>query len=103
MDLAPEILLPDTDGVTPIGLTFQAEVETVTVVAQDPEEEPLIFVWQIPHGVDFQSTEFEEAGGVSVSVLEVDRDPILDGAELRVTVFDPVGNAADVRWLAEVP
>jgi hypothetical protein len=103
VDLAPEILLPETDGVTPLVLTFQAAVETVTVVAQDPEEEPLLFVWQIPHGVDFQSTEFEEDGGVSVGVLDVNRDPILDGAELTVTVFDPVGNAAEVRWLAEVP
>lgn len=103
VDLAPEIVLPEPDTGSELRLVFQADVETLTVVAQDPEEEPLTFVWEVPHGADYTHTEFEQEGGITVSTVEILRDPVLDGARISCTILDTALNSASVSWLVEVP
>ncbi len=103
MDLAPEILLPDVEPGTVLELVFQASTEKLTVVAQDPEQEPLAFVWQVPRGVVGSASTTEEAGGLTYSILDLPADPVLHGAILTVTVFDPGGNDADLAWALVVP
>ena len=103
MDNPPDILLPDVELGVPLALVFQGDVETLTVVAQDPEEGPLVFVWQVPRGADFVVTEFEESAGISVSNAEVPQDDKLDGEEIVCNVFDAGGNSATIVWGVTVP
>jgi len=103
VDLPPEILLPDVGPNEELTLVFQAATETVTVVAQDPEGDHLAFVWQIPRGVVATPSTFEEEGGLTTSRLDLPADPVLDLSVLQVTIFDPSGNDADLRWNLVVP
>jgi hypothetical protein len=102
VDLPPEILLPSVSPGDTIELTFVSAQESITVVAQDPEGEPLAFVWQIPAGVVATPNTFED-NGVTSSNIVLPADPVLDETTLALAIFDPGGNDADIRWHLVIP
>jgi hypothetical protein len=103
VDLPPEILEPEVEPGSVIELVFQAATETVTVVAQDPEEQQLTFVWEVPRGVLATPNTFDEEAGITVSILSLPADPVLHDSELHLAVFDTSGNDADLTWHLVIP
>jgi hypothetical protein len=98
VDLDPDILKPEVAPGEVLELFFEATAERATVVAQDPEQKPLFFVWDVPHDVAFEEVELEQPGGVTASTVVIPNDPVLDDSEMTCTVFDPGGNSADITW-----
>lgn len=102
VDTEPEILLPDIEPGDTLDAILQADLELFTVIAHDPEGEPISFFWEVPNGVEFGADEFED-DGITGTTARIPRDPLLDGEDIICTVFDPGGNTARVVWHVEVP
>ena len=100
----PEIFVP-ADAVST--LRMRAARERVFVVATDADPgDDVYFYWDVPHGVASEVQTFVEGEGEDVqfvSNLTVDKDPILDGAEISCTVTDlEPGHRVRLTWQVEV-
>jgi len=107
VNLQPDIIRPE--GAPQQGdafpLVFVTDQVRATVVAADPEREPLEFIWQVAGGAVSDVTTYPQGDDVWVSVLTLQIDDVADGDEVRCTVLDdnPRQNAVDVVWRVEVP
>lgn len=97
----PRILEPQGDegDVHPLPIDIPA-----LVIASDPEDDDLVFVWDVPGYPNLAPTTRPD-GGVWVSRLVLPYDPALDGQLVRVFVIDqsPQNNAVPVLFSVEVP
>jgi len=103
VNLPPDIIRPEEADVREIPLVFNTSQVLVTVIAADPEQQPLEFVWQTPLPDPVVNT-YAQGEDAWVSVLTLQEEDVVDGDEIRVTVFDdnPRG-AVDVVWRVELP
>jgi hypothetical protein len=76
----------------------------VVVVAADPENDPLVFLWSAPGHPDLASTERAE-GELTTSTAVIPYDPALDGLDVECLVVDQSDayNDVSVRFRVEVP
>jgi len=103
VNLPPEIIRPEGADVREIPLVFNTSQVLVTVIASDPEQQPLEFVWQTPQPNPIVST-YAQGEDAWVSVLTLQEADVADGDEIRVTVFDDNPRSAiDVVWRVELP
>jgi len=103
VNLPPDIIRPEEADVREIPLVFNTSQVLVTVIASDPEQQALEFVWQTPLPDPVVNT-YPQGEDAWVSVLTLQEENVVDGDEIRVTVFDdnPRG-AVDVVWRVELP
>lgn len=106
VNLRPEIIRPEgaTQGeVYPA--VFRTDEVVLSVVAQDPEREPLTFLWFVGGGIVADANTYSQAEDVWVSALTVSIDDVVEGDEIRCTILDdnPRQNAIDVAWRVELP
>jgi len=95
----PQILRPEGD-LQDIPLVMDRDTR-LTVVARDPEGEPLDFVWIVGVDVPFDWTTSTE-GDLWYSVMRISPDPELDGRRIECVVSD--GELEEsVTWLVTVP
>lgn len=95
----PEILRPEGNH-QDIPLVMDRDTR-LTVVARDPEGQPLDFVWIVPVDVPFDWTT-STSGDLWYSVLRINSDPSLDGRVIECVVSD--GELEEsVTWLVSVP
>lgn len=71
-------------------MLMAADPEKLEVLAYDAELDDLYFNWSVPHSVAFQQLPTIQNGDLRISVIEVPRDPILDGSVISCTVSDVV-------------
>lgn len=98
----PKIVQPfDLEGNT---LEMLADVEVVTVIATDQDDDDLLFLWQVtPSDVHYSvspPTPQTQPDGeeVWVSVLTIDRDPRMDGRTLECGVTDLFDDPVRITW-----
>ena len=106
MNLRPEIIRPEGAAQGDLfPLVFRSESVVLSVVAQDPERQPLSFIWFVAGGVVADANTYSQAEDVWVSALTVNIDQVNNGDEVRCTILDdnPRQNAVDVAWLVEIP
>ena len=103
VNLPADIVRPEGSELREIPLVFNTSQVLVTVIASDPEQQPLEFVWQTPIPDPVVST-YAQGEDAWVSVLTLQEEDVANGDEIRVTVFDdnPRG-AVDVVWRVELP
>ena len=80
--------------------SMTADPETLTVVAIDEDGDLLHFYWDVPHAVPHEVNTFED-GELTVSVLTINRDAVLDNATIECLVTDLV-DIQLVNWDMEV-
>jgi hypothetical protein len=103
VNLPPDIIRPEGADVREIPLVFTTSQVLVTVIASDPEQQPLEFVWQTPTPSPVVTT-YPQGEDAWVSVLTLQEEDVVDGDEIRVTVFDDnPRSAVDVVWRVELP
>jgi hypothetical protein len=102
----PKVLQPfSLDGNV---LEMIADVEVVTVIASDPDDDDLVFLWQVtPSDVPWSSSPptpqtLSNGQEVWVSVLTLDRDPRMDGRTLECGVTDFYDAPVRITWTVEV-
>ena len=66
----------------------------VYVVVEDPEEDPVTFVWELSEGGTPESTGIVARVG---SQVDLDQDPALDGQTLRCAISDGT-NTIERSW-----
>jgi hypothetical protein len=106
VNLQPDIIRPEgADLGEPYPVAFRSDSVVLSVVAQDPERQPLTFLWFVAGGVVADANTYSQAEDVWVSALTVSIDQVADGDEIRCTVLDdnPRSNAVDVAWIVELP
>ncbi len=105
MNQPPDITRPlGSDGV--LQLRVLAEFTVLTVVANDPEDELLTFVWDVPRATDaLEVSEFQSNAGDWVSTLRVPSDWVQVGDEIRCSVSDQAKprNVVSVEWEVITP
>jgi hypothetical protein len=76
----------------------------VIVVAADPENDPLVFLWSAPGYPDLPSTERTESE-LTTSTAVIPYDPALDGRDVEVLIVDQSDafNDVTVTFHVEVP
>lgn len=97
----PVIIRPEaSDEPHPIALFADLPV---VVVAADPDDDPLFFLWEGPNG-EIDSHERQE-GEITTSTAIISYDPALDGQYIDVLVVDqsPAYNDTLVSFLVEIP
>ena len=77
-----------------------ADPETITVIAIDGDGDRIQFYWDVPHAVPHEVNTFED-GDLTVSVLTINRDPVLDGATIECLVTD-LTDISFLTWDMEV-
>lgn len=99
---APIIIRPEGDADEPHPIVLFTDLPVV-VVAADPEDDPLFFLWETPNG-ELDSHERQE-GEITTSTAIVPYDPELDGQTIDVLVVDqsPAYNDTPVSFLVEIP
>jgi hypothetical protein len=102
----PKVLQPfSLEGNT---LEVIADQEFVTVIATDPDDDDLVFFWQVtPSDVHFSvspPTPKTLPNGEEgfVSVLTLDRDPRMDGRTLECGVTDLFDPPVRISWDVQV-
>jgi hypothetical protein len=89
-------------------LEMLADVEVVTVIATDQDDDDLLFIWQVtPSDVQYSvspPTPQTQPNGqeVWVSVLTIDRDSRMDGRTLECDVTDLFDDPVRVSWNVKV-
>jgi hypothetical protein len=85
-------------------LKIVSEQATLVVAANDPEDEIVSFVWQVPNGVHHEVSEWQNDNGDYVSTLTVDRHDSLNGSVISCTLSDQAKprNVVNIEWLVEV-
>lgn len=80
----PPIVIQPEDGLADVLLFADTPV---VVVAADPENDPLVFLWSAPGYPDLPSTERAE-GELTTSTAVIPYDPLLDGQTVECLVVD---------------
>ncbi|MCB9688915.1 MAG: hypothetical protein H6738_16090 [Alphaproteobacteria bacterium] len=98
----PIIIRPEGTDDVPHPIVLFADLPVV-VVAADPDDDPLFFLWEGPDG-EIDSHERQE-GEITTSTAIVRYDPELDGQIIDVLVVDqsPAYNDTLVSFLVEIP
>lgn len=105
MNQPPSILRPAGDSGVEHPLFLTGEFATAVVVATDPEQQPLRFVWTTDGPVTLEQAVTFPDGDLYVSSQRLVRDPALDGTLLTCTVVDQAPEVAfqEVLFRVEVP
>ena len=105
MNQPPEVTRP-INANAPVVLPILSDPTLVTVVANDPQQERLTFIWNIPRATsDPDVNDFLNESGDWISTLKLPTEWVRDGDKLEVTISDQAQprNIVIVEWIAEVP
>ena len=95
---------PDSTGQIPWPVL--ADPPTVQVVAFDPENDNLLFVWNIPRATETPETDlYHHENGDWVSVVRIPQEWLRDGDLFDLSISDQANprNVVLLQWRAEVP
>ena len=81
-------------------LMFDSEMERITVIARDPDDDPLLFVWSTPAFSESSASTTIVEDQVYVSRLDIQRTDNLDGEQIVLTILDST-DAIDLAWQLE--
>lgn len=98
----PENRAPQLESVQPVEgvLMFDSDNERITVIARDPDGDPLLFVWSTPAFSETSVSTTVVEDNVFVSRLDIARTPNLDGEQIVLTILDST-DAIDLAWRLE--
>ena len=109
MNQTPLVLQPTNPDDPDLAFVLDAEIAQLSVVARDPDpDDRVYFVWVTPNGsrtevIDDQTVNPDDPDEVLyLSVLTMERDPALDGREVRCLVTDAEASV-ELVWKVEVP
>lgn len=102
LNLPPDLIRVNPPEPT---LTFEREVERISVIAADPEGDALTFLWQPPPFVVGTETE-TSVDGIYTWSVDIPYTPEVDGQVLAVTIVDqdPLQRGeVTLEWQVVVP